>query len=101
MAGQFLHLFEPSWLRKMSRRLSILVRDQSSSLKKINRSIVYPLEYAQAMAGPVSFALLGVVIGAFNGFGLIDSLYWSTITMTTARLAPCACFTIRLPFCDL
>ena len=48
------------------------------------RNINYTKRYVEAFLGPIVMVAFGVVVGVFiEGLELLDSMYWSVITMTT------------------
>eukprot|EP00966_Prymnesium_polylepis_P323466 7379652-Prymnesium_polylepis.3 len=71
-------------VRKASVQLISVLDPRVDSIKKTNATVSYPREYADAMLGPITLALGGIVVGVcVNGYSLVDATYWSTITMTT------------------
>lgn len=64
--------------------LNVDTRNAELSLAEVNRQISYPKRYLRACIGPILLFAIGTVYATFGlKLKVIDSAYWSMITMTT------------------
>eukprot|EP00930_Biecheleria_cincta_P001147 TRINITY_DN10230_c0_g1_i1.p1 TRINITY_DN10230_c0_g1~~TRINITY_DN10230_c0_g1_i1.p1 ORF type:complete len:354 (-),score=31.31 TRINITY_DN10230_c0_g1_i1:97-1158(-) len=88
-----LSFLQGSWRERLLESIPLVRRafvrkvdlsDMCLTIHDVNKQINYPRRYALCLIGPLLvFALVALVAFAVEGFGLLDSAYFSLITMST------------------